>query len=160
MNEQSSPAFASSVAWTFIVLGALGVLVCAPLAAFFWLLVDPAAYTNAMNDAFRASPVPVTPGLRWTFLHLKELLAAGALSSVVTLVAAVGLLRRREWARQLFIVLMWLGAVAHVVAAVLPFVMGGMEGPAVVLAAGSAVFALAFGVLYAWVAIMLARRVL
>lgn len=160
MKTKASPGFVSGIAWTFIALGALGVLTCAPLAAFFWLLVDPAAYALAIDDAFRASPVPVTPGVRWTVLHLKELLVALALLSLLTLVGAIGLLRRREWARLLFIVLMWVGAVAHVLAAVLPFLAGGMDATAAVLAAVSAIFALAFGALYAWVAIVLSRHVL
>lgn len=157
MTTEASPAFISGIAWTFIVLGALGVLFCAPAAAFFWLSVDPVAYARAIDDAIRASPLPVTPGVRWTLLHIKELLAASALLSLVTLIGAIGLLRRQEWARLLFIVLMWAGAVGHVLAAVLPFFSGGMEATTMVLAAASAVFALAFGALYAWVAIVLTR---
>lgn len=160
MNERHSPGFISGLAWTFVVLGALGLLFGAPFAAVFWFLVDPVAYERAINDALRASPVPVTPGLRWTALHLRELLAAGVATSLVTLVAAVGLLRRREWARLMFIVLMWMGAVAHVLVAVLPFVIGTMDGSTLVLAMASALFALAFGAVYAWVAIVLSRRVL
>lgn len=148
------------MAWTFIALGVLGLLGSAPLAIIGWLLVDAAAYAAAIDEAIRTSPVPVPPGLQWSLHHVREIMAAGAVLSLLTLVGAVGLLRRREWARVMFIGLMWIGAVAHLAWAVAPFATGGLEGAAMVLALASAVFALAFGVLYAWVAIVLSRRVL
>lgn len=160
MSERHSPGFISGLAWTFIALGVLGLLCSAPLAIIGWFLVDAAAYAAAIDEAIRTSPVPVPPGLQWSLHHVREIMATGAALSLVTLAAAVGLLRRREWARVTFIVLLWIGAVAHLVWAVAPFVSGDLPGPALVLAAVSAVFALTFGVLYAWVAIVLGRRVL
>lgn len=160
MSEPHSKGFISGLAWTFIALGALGLVCSAPLAIFSWFFVDPAAYAAAIDEAIRTSPVPVPPGVRWSLHHVREILVTGAVLSLFTLVAAVGLLRRREWARVTFIVLMWVGAVAHLFWAVAPFVAGDLARPSMALALVSAVFALAFGVLYGWVAIVLKRRVL
>jgi hypothetical protein len=156
MGDRSQ--FVTGIAWTFIALSVLSMLGTVPLGLATWFLLDAAAYESALDEAIRTSPVPVPEWMAWTFHNLKEVLAAGAALSVASLLVSIGLLKRWRWAHAAFVLLMALGALLHVAWAAVPFVAGSPAAggrPMLAMALGSAVFALAFGVLYAWLAYML-----
>ncbi len=155
MGERSQ--FVNGIAWTFIALGGLALLGTVPLALATWFLLDAVAFQAALDEAIRTSPMPVPAWMAWTFRHLKEVLAVGVVLSVISLVVSIGLLLRWRWAHMAFVLMMAVGALLHFVWAMAPFLFGSPagSGPMLVMALGSAVFALGFGGLYAWLAFVL-----
>ncbi|HEX4508593.1 MAG TPA: hypothetical protein VH328_00870 [Burkholderiaceae bacterium] len=90
--------FVTFVAWMFLALSALS---CA------WAVIQNA--TQASWAAELATHQPMLPGLGGLLLReLPWLLSAAAALSLATALCAVGLLRRLEWARRLFIALLGL----------------------------------------------------
>jgi len=114
---QTAPAsrssFVSVVAWVFIVLAGF---------ATFISLLQNLMVTLMPHDLFNAplqdtSLTRVMPGApRLMFAHFRLLVAVMLILCIVTLTAAIGLLRRRNWARVLFIVRLGLGVVYNIAA--------------------------------------------
>src|SRR5690348_4897873 len=106
-------SFVTVVAWVFIVLAGF---------ATFLSLLQNLTVTLMPQDMFNAplqdtTLTRVMPGApRLIFAHLRLLVAAMLILCLVTLTSAVGLLRRRNWARVLFIVLLGLGVVYNIAA--------------------------------------------
>lgn len=115
-------------------------------------------------DELAAAGMPAA--FRWLFGHLGLLLGALFVVCLITFVAAVGLLRRRNWARLVFIGLLGLGIAWNLAGIGLQhYVVGMMEGnmsrtPADlqdefkqmlrIVQALTAVFAIGFSVFLAW----------
>lgn len=157
MNTVGHVKLVTGAAWAFIALGALGLIGTVPVALLGWFFVDTAAYAAAVDEALRTAPVAVPPWMEWTLRHLRGVMTASAIMCAGTVVVAIGLLRRNELARIVFVVMLWIGAAVHLIWAVAPF-LGGVTAAGkagLVLALASAVFALAFGVLYGWLAVVL-----
>lgn len=99
--------FVTLLAWVFIGLSGLATL----MATFEYMMVNfvmsMGQMQDAMNDAKARGDFP--PGAEFMLDHVRQLMAAFFLLSLVTLVASVGLLKRWNWARLLFICLMALG---------------------------------------------------
>lgn len=94
--------FVTVLAWVFIGLAGFATLIAALQNVMLQWLFLP---------AMQAQPMPPTPPdfpmpMHWMFGHVAWFFRAFLLLSLVTLVAAIGLLRRHEWARRLFIGLM------------------------------------------------------
>jgi hypothetical protein len=104
----SRSIFVTVTAWVFILLGAGAALSALARGLAFASLVPG---ERLMGDA----PVPVLfGGLSGVVLaYLPWVLAAAALLSTATVVCAVGLLLRRDWARRLFIAQMGLAIVVN-----------------------------------------------
>jgi hypothetical protein len=85
------------------------------------VLLPPEVLGAAIADANGAQPMP--GWLRLIIGHLPLVMIAFVVLSLVTLVAAIGLLARRNWARLVFIGLMILAAVSNLVGAAIPFVV-------------------------------------
>ena len=120
-------AFITSLAWTSIAAGVIATLI-ALLGILVSAVVPVEDMRAALREAEKTQPMPAMAGwmvenfrlFSWLFL------AAGA----VTLVSSVGLLKRRNWARVVFIAMMALAAVAHLAGAVAPFLMQPAPGNA------------------------------
>jgi hypothetical protein len=92
------------LAWIAVAGAAVGALICLPRAAWFDLLAARAGAGEALSG----------PALQFV-LGLWPAIAAGLLLLfALGLVAGLGLLRRRNWARVLLVVLLALGATASV----------------------------------------------
>ena len=102
--------FVDGVAWFSIAIGAS--------ATFFSLLqyvafnALPPGDLGKMASQFRAYP-PLPAIFAFAFEHIRLLLAVNLALSLTTLVTAIGLLARRNWARRLFIGLMGLGILGN-----------------------------------------------
>lgn len=114
-NPQDRPAnrstFVTALAWSFIVLAALSVLFGLIQFLLVQLFVDQEALRAGMRTEHSQTQLP--GAIRFTLSNLRLLTAVVLLSSVMLLVAAIGLLRRRNWARWLFIGFMGLAAAGH-----------------------------------------------
>ena len=99
--------FVTLLAWVFIGLSGLATL----MATFQYMMVNFAMsigqMQDAMNDAKSRGDFP--PAAEFMLDHVRQLIGAFFLLSLVTLVASIGLLKRWNWARLVFICLMALG---------------------------------------------------
>lgn len=110
MNTAPPPspaaAFVTSLAWISLALAVLGTA-----WALAQLMVGLLVPDTAMVELAERGLVPP---LLVSLFESRNVLALGMLASALALlVAAWGLLRRREWARQAFIALLLLGALAN-----------------------------------------------
>lgn len=122
--QNSAPAVApsgliTSLAWTFIFCAALGIgsgLLQLVMAGLIFPMED---LRYALGEAKKTLPLP---GFFWfVFEHLQWFAAASVALSMLTLVASIALLKRKNWARIFFIVMMILGVVGNLAGAVLPY---------------------------------------
>lgn len=110
-RETGRSTFVTALAWSFIVLAGLSVFSGLVQFLLVQLVVDQEALRAGMRTEHSVENLPGT--VRFLFSHIK-VLAAGFLGlSVGLLAASIGLLRRRNWARWVFIVFMALAVVAH-----------------------------------------------
>lgn len=103
-NVGSRSLFVTFTAWAFILMALLSVATA---------LVQHASMVAQLPGWSVVGPVPLLAGL--LAAYLPWLVGAGLLLSLATLAAAIGLLVRLEWARQLFIALLVLAMVANLV---------------------------------------------
>lgn len=172
-TDGSTPAtrsdFVTVLAWIFIGLGGLSTL----MAVAQYIVVNFMMSIGQMQDAMNAETArgDVPAAAQFMAGHFRQLIGAFFLLSLITLVAAVGLLRRWNWARLLFIGLMALGIVWNLASLALQRVMMSsmlstmpmlppntppdfraqfetmMTGMQIV----GAIFALGFSVLFGWI---------
>jgi len=102
-------AFVTAVAWVFIILSGLATLVS--------ILQNIMVYTFFPIDQVQASLAParehqqqqMPAGALFMLEHIRTFITSILVISASTFVASIGLLRRYNWARVLFIVLLALG---------------------------------------------------
>ena len=104
-NVGSRSLFVTITAWVFIVLA---------LLASASAVVQNAVVSSLPGQiALSGTPLP-QPGLTgWLLAYLPWVVGTGLVVSVATLVAAVGLLLRLEWARRTFIALLLVAIAAN-----------------------------------------------
>jgi hypothetical protein len=114
--------FVSAVAWMFIALSVFTTFV--------------ALLQNVMLAVFFSRGVPRYTGsgpaqwlVSWMLANVQAMLAVFLVLSVLLLVSSIGLLKRMNWARRLFIALLVVGIVASVVSLALTFVALGFRPP-------------------------------
>lgn len=112
-------SFVSVLAWVFIALSSLTTLVALLQNLLLWVLLR-----GPMQQAMRELPAEGMPAFAaFMARHVHAFFLAFLLVSATTLAASIGLLRRREWARRLFIGLMLLAAAWQLGGLVLQFVL-------------------------------------
>lgn len=117
-------AFVTATAWSFLLLAAFGACMNALQLVLMVTVLPPADYLAIAADMRSAQALPsflifiVEHMVAWTFLML--------LLSLLTLSASIGLLRRRNWARVVFVVMMWFSVAANLAGAAAPFFLRPM----------------------------------
>jgi hypothetical protein len=101
---RSTSTFVTLLAWVSILLTGLMTLVTLFQNLMFWTLVRPEGW-EPDPSALELQPRFVT----WIAGHLEVWFAFGLVVSVLGLIASVGLLRRRSWARRLYLGLLVVG---------------------------------------------------
>jgi hypothetical protein len=96
-------SFVSVLGWIFVCLAGFGTLI-----GLLQNLMLQLVFLPAMQQQMAAQPLPpnMPAPMGWIFGHMIWFFRAFLLLSLTTLVAAIGLLLRRNWARRLFIGLM------------------------------------------------------
>ena len=97
--------FVTAVAWVFIVLAGFATLIAILQNVMIALMFPPEAIGEAAND----TNAPAFA--RFMFSHPQVFFGAFLAVSAIALVSAIGLLKRRNWARLIFICIMALGIV-------------------------------------------------
>lgn len=164
-------AFVTGIAWSFIVLAGLGIVWALLQNIVFNVLVGTHDIETVISDARSAGVMPDMLAL--VFRHMRSLLLLTLVLSVLTFVASIALLRRRNWARLVFIVMMWLGVAGNFGGLWLQFqLLSGapmqemlksltaaagvpMDGLVQSVQMVSALVAIVFAALFAWTAIRL-----
>jgi hypothetical protein len=113
--------FITALAWSFIILSGLATVVSLLQTIMITLMFPMEEMRAAMREAQKSQPLPAFFAVLFENFHL--LFAAAFASSVVTLVASIGLLKRQNWARLVFIVLMAFGVVWNLAGLGMPFLM-------------------------------------
>lgn len=107
--------FVTVLAWIFIVMAGSATLI----SIMQNLMIHVLFKDMALEQALQAQPEGVPPVAAFLAGHARLIFLGFLLVSVATLVSAIGLLRRRNWARLCFIGLMGLGILWQVVGLVL-----------------------------------------
>ena len=111
----------TGLAWTFIAFSGFTTVISILQNIMLALLFPAEEMRAAMQDAENSQPMP---GLfRFMFQNFQLLFIAFLGLSVGTLISAVGLLKRKNWARLVFIGLMGLGVVWNLLGLAMPFFM-------------------------------------
>lgn len=116
--------FVTALAWSFIILAGFATVITLFQNIMITLMFPMEEMRAAMREAQKSQPMPELFVLAFESFHL--LFAAALVSSVVTLVAAIGLLKRQNWARLVFIVIMAAGVAWNLAALAMPFYMSDL----------------------------------
>lgn len=98
--------FVTMLAWTFIVLAGFAVV-----TSTFQVLLVVVMFTDAEIAASVASEPDMPEIARTLSTHIRMITLAFFILNTGTLVSAIGLLKRREWARKAFILVLVIGIV-------------------------------------------------
>lgn len=106
---QQRSTFVSIVAWIFIVLTGFGALIGLMQNIMVQTMFSGQEMQAALNSPEAASEIPAF--VRFLFSHFKVYVFLMFATTVFTLVSAIGLLKRKNWARKTFIVILALSIV-------------------------------------------------
>lgn len=153
--------FVTAVAWVFIALAGSATFIAILQNIMIGLMVP----VDAMRDAEQMKDMPAFA--KFLLSHPQVIFGSFLTVSAVTLVSAIGLLRRKNWARFFFIGIMGLGILWNVASIALPFFIFSSMPPVPehatedfgatfeilwkVMTAFSVVMALVFTGLFGWI---------
>lgn len=154
-------SFVTVVAWIFIILAGFATLI----SVLQNIMVHTVFSADQMQEAMNAAKVQqpsIPPAFAFMFGNLKLFFAAFLILSVAMLTSSIGLLRRKNWGRVMFIALLAFGIAWSVGGLVLQyFVIGAMESQpagapefrsfANVMLIFSSVIAIGVAVLFGWI---------
>lgn len=122
----SRSTFVTVVAWIFLLLSGFGLFISLLQNLMVHLLFPPEAF----EEFARMPPPPGMPaGAGWIFGHLKAFFALMVLPVLAIFAASLGLLKRWEWGRKLFIAMMALSIAMNLVMLVFQgFMLAGLHG--------------------------------
>lgn len=158
--------FVTVVAWSFIVMSAFGALMAVVQAAMVHALSRDPQFSSALAQL----PDDMPALLALAVANLPLVAVAYLAVNVFTLVCSIGLLRRRNWARLCFVGLMVLAIVSQLGGLGMQLAVVSSLRNEIAMASGdgldvgffifaimavSAVFAIAFAVLFGWIAMRL-----
>lgn len=107
-QAQGRSSFVTTVAWTFIVIAGFATFISVLQALMFFLFFPPDAFSQ-LDSAKGLEEMPAI--FQFMMQHIRWFFALFWTLSAATLVCAIGLLRRKNWARLAFIALMAIGIV-------------------------------------------------
>ena len=150
------------MAWIFIILSGFGTII----TILQNIMIQVIFNTPEMQEAFNAPITGSPPFVTFLLSYLKVFAALMLVYTASIFVSSIGLLKRRNWARLLFIGLMGFSILWTLVGVVLQFMMlptmqadfasipntPDMSLVLIITAIFSAFVALAFGVLFGWIA--------
>jgi hypothetical protein len=155
--------FVTVVAWIFIAFSGFGTLI----SILQNIMIHTMFNSAEIEHALQAPPPPGMPPFPMFLANNFTLfLAAVLVVSAITLASSIGLLLRKNWARLIFVGLMVFGIVWNLAGLVLQFEMFSSMQESIArppgapdmklyfaaIAVVSVVFALAFSVLFGWIA--------
>ena len=113
--EENKSTFVTVVAWLFIVGSSFATLVSLMQNIMFHVMLKETDLSQATQD--------MPPGASFVFGHFQLIVLAFLLVSLLMLASSIGLLKRKNWARLVFIVVLALGIIWSLGGVVLQMVM-------------------------------------
>jgi hypothetical protein len=163
-NSASHSNFVTVVAWVSIVLSGFATLI----SVLQNILVHTVFSTPEFEQALQTPPTAGTPPFAiFLAAHFKLFFALFLVIACATLASSIGLLKRRNWARIVFIGLMILGIVWNLAGLVIQFsIFASMQGAlanvppeapdmkafSIAVATVGVLFAIGFSGLFGWIA--------
>ena len=162
MNSPVKSGFITALGWTLVAFSGMGTMV----SILQNIMLHTVFASAGFNPAIASMP-PDTPWVfRWMMSNFAVLLALMLGVAVTTLIASIGLLLRRNWARVTMIVLMIGSIVSQLIGMLAQFNLMGhirqqfaaapgapdMGAFFVAMAVFSAIFGLGFCFLFGWIA--------
>jgi len=154
--------FVSVLAWIFIVLGGFATFIGILQNIMIQTMFPKEQMAQAMEQAENADHMPAFAN--FMFGHFDLFFLLFLVVSATSLIAAIALLKRKNWARITFIVLMALGILWNVAGLVLQFTMFGQmpemagqgtppefEKMMLIMKIASAIMVVAFSTLFGWI---------
>ena len=122
-SESAAPrsGFVTGLAWTFIVLAGFATFISLLQNIMISLMFSVEEMRAAMREAGKSQPMPAFFG--FVFENFRLFFGLFFAVCVLTLVSSIGLLKRKNWARLIFIGIMALGVLWNLAGAVIPFFM-------------------------------------
>ncbi len=99
----------TAVAWIFIFLSGFAVLIGSLQGLLIFLVFPKAEMTEALNAAAQAGEVPEVS--RFMFQYMEWFFVGFLAVSIAALASSIGLLRRKNWARILFVGILGFGVI-------------------------------------------------
>jgi len=120
LSNDAAPrsGFVTRLAWTSIALAGFATLI-ALVQNIIFSLTSPLAEMREMMRTADSQPMPAFA--RFMFDNLRLIFVSFLVLSALTLVSAIGLLKRKNWARLVFIGVMVLGVLWNLGAIAAPF---------------------------------------
>ena len=115
-SKQSS--FITGIAWSFIALTGISLVLAAMQYTLFAYFVPMDALREAVAEAIHLKVLPAAA--MKIVEHLRTIIVVILVASLITLLVSIGLLKRYDWARITFAWIMILTAIAHVAGLALP----------------------------------------
>jgi hypothetical protein len=156
-------AFVTAVAWVFIALLSFAALISILQNIMVWTFFSIDEMHDAMAQARQQQHLPAAS--LFMFEHIRELMAGILVLILAMLIISIGLLRRHNWARMLFVFLLAFGIAWNVFGAIWPwFFFRSMPQPppgtpmqsqfqtmTTVMGVFSAIMAVGLSVLFGWI---------
>jgi len=119
--------FVTALAWIFIALSGFSTLIAVLQNVMITLLFPVEEMGEAMKQGDGVHEIPALAS--FMFEHVRLMFGAFLLLSTVTLVSAIGLLKRRNWARLVFVGMMGTGIVWNLASLAMPFLISAAIPP-------------------------------
>jgi hypothetical protein len=160
--QQQRSTFINVLAWFFIIIGGFSTFISILQNIMFRMMFHSDEANQALRQTENAKEIPAFAGFMLNHMDLFFLLFLAV--SATSLVSAIALLKRKNWARVIFIALMSLGIVWNIAGVVLQFTMFNnipefankdappeFENMMRLMQAASVIMVIAFTVLFGWI---------
>jgi len=114
-------SFVTSVAWTFIVLAGFATAITLLQNIMISVMFPVEEMRASMREAQKSQPMPVFASFMLD--HIRLMFGLFFAVCALTLVSAIGLLKRKNWGRLMFIGMMVLGVLWNLAGVFIPYFM-------------------------------------
>ena len=104
MNQSKKSTFVNTLAWLFIILAGFGTLISILQNVMIYVTLPADEMNKALKDAQVQEQIPAFS--QFMFSHIQILFLSFLVVFATTFVSAIGLLKRKNWARIIFITIM------------------------------------------------------
>lgn len=119
-SEANRSSFVTALAWVFIALAGFSTFISIAQNVMIGIMLDP-SHLNKFANAPGAEEMPAF--FRFMSSHLRLFFLSFLIISSTTLISSIGLLKRKNWGRIVFMVIMWLSIAWIVFGVIMQFTL-------------------------------------
>lgn len=119
-SETNRSSFVTALAWVFIALAGFSTFISIAQNIMIGLMFDP-SHLNEISKAPGAEDMPAF--FRFMSSHIRLFFLSFLVISSTLLISSIGLLKRKNWGRVIFMVIMWLGIAWVIFGVIMQFTM-------------------------------------